>query len=140
MLGGCKSRLWGWFDFKWLWELKMLSMAGMNIDLSNEDWGSCISLGPLWFKTQKCLLLLLYLVQCLICSSKMHFKKSDLQTWSPLKTSGIWSRGQWMVTSHQINWAACTRNGIQSPKNTRKTGGEHDTMHETCDWKSGLFH
>lgn len=60
-------------DLIWTWELKMLSMAGRNIVLCNEDCGSCISHGPLCFKTQKCLLLL-YLVQCLICSSKMHLK------------------------------------------------------------------
>ena len=42
----------------------------------------------------------------------------NLQTWIPLKTSGMWSTGRWMVTSHQTKPSClnfCARSGIKSP-------------------------
>ena len=47
----------------------------------------------------------------------------NLQTWIPLKTSGMWSTGRWMVTSHQTKPSClnfCARSGIKSPNGNVK--------------------
>ncbi len=47
----------------------------------------------------------------------------NLQTWTPLKTSGMWSRRRWMATSHQTKPGClnfCVRRGIMSPNSNVK--------------------
>ncbi len=48
---------------------------------------------------------------------------ANLQTWTPLKTSGMRSRGRWMATSHQTKPGClnfCFRSGIMSPNSNVK--------------------
>ncbi len=48
---------------------------------------------------------------------------ANLQTWTPLKTSGMRSRGRWMATSHQTKPGClnfCIRSGKMSPNSNVK--------------------